>query len=318
MNTRAHVFVSGHVQGVFFRGHTQRRANALNVTGWVRNLPDGRVEVVVEGEESAVRRVVSWCREGPPNALVTDVHVELPAVQRGVHRIYGAPLRTMADRTRRDSPPKGLTFEEQRAWMVSTQLQRWGIQDERVLQAMSDTPRELFVPGSERSSAYYDGALPIGEGQTISQPYVVAHMTELLTLHGHERVLEIGTGSGYQTAILAKLVSQVCTVERLASLTQRARATLQQLDIDNVLFHVGDGSLGWPEHGPYDAIIVTCGAPQIPPPLLEQLADEGRLVMPVGPQGYQDLVRVVKRAGSSSEEQLSPVAFVPLIGLHGW
>lgn len=211
-----------------------------------------------------------------------------------------------------------MTFEEQRAWMVRTQLENWGVRDRRVLEVMGSTPREKFVPASERSSAYYDGALPIGEEQTISQPYVVAHMTELLRLQGEEKVLEIGTGSGYQTAVLARLAAQVFTVERIASLSRQASQVLAELGINNVRFHVGDGSLGWPEHAPYDAILVTCAAPHLPDPLLAQLAGGGRLVMPVGPRGAQDLVRVVRKGETFVEERLSPVAFVPLIGEHGW
>lgn len=211
-----------------------------------------------------------------------------------------------------------MSFEEQRAWMVQTQLQHWGVRDRRVLAVMGALPRERFVPAAERSSAYYDGALPIGEEQTISQPFVVAHMTELLALQGDETVLEVGTGSGYQTAVLARLAAQVFTVERIASLSQRAGRILAELQIDNVHFHVGDGSLGWPEHAPYDAILVTCAAPQLPAPLLEQLADGGRMVTPVGPRGYQDLVRVVRQGDAFDEERLSPVAFVPLIGQYGW
>ena len=202
--------------------------------------------------------------------------------------------------------------------MVRTQLAHWGVGDRRVLDVMGALPRERFVPTSERASAYYDGALPIGEEQTISQPYVVAHMTELLALQGDEKALEIGTGSGYQTAVLARLAGQVWTVERIASLAQKAATILAQLKIDNVQFKVGDGSLGWPENAPYDAILVTCAAPQVPAPLLAQLADGGRMVTPVGPRGYQDLVRVVRQGDSFEEERLSPVAFVPLIGEHGW
>ena len=224
----------------------------------------------------------------------------------------------MSDRFTRALPPQGLSFDEQRAWMVRTQLAQLGVGDRRVLAVMGALPRERFVPASERSSAYYDGALPIGEEQTISQPYVVAHMTELLALQGDEKALEIGTGSGYQTAVLARLAGQVWTVERIASLSQRAATILAQLKIDNVRFKVGDGSLGWPENAPYDAILVTCAAPQVPAPLLAQLADGGRMVTPVGPRGYQDLVRVVRQGDSFEEERLSPVAFVPLIGEHGW
>lgn len=211
-----------------------------------------------------------------------------------------------------------MTFEEQRAWMVRTQLEHWGIRDRRVLEVMGALARERFVPANERTSAYYDGALPIGEDQTISQPYVVAHMTELLALRGDEKVLEVGTGSGYQTAVLARLAAQVYTIERIASLAQRAAALLAEMSIDNVQYRVDDGSLGWPEHAPYDAILVTCAAPQLPAPLLEQLADGGRMVTPVGPRGYQDLVRVVRTGDAFDEERLSPVAFVPLIGKYGW
>lgn len=211
-----------------------------------------------------------------------------------------------------------MSFEQQRAWMVQTQLEHWGVRDRRVLEVMGVLPRERFVPSGERSSAYYDGALPIGEEQTISQPYVVAHMTELLTLRGDERVLEVGTGSGYQTAVLGWLAGQVFTVERIASLSQRAERILADLKIENVHYRVGDGSLGWPEHAPYDAILVTCAAPQLPAPLLEQLVDGGRMVTPVGPRGTQDLVRVVRKGDAFNEERLSPVAFVPLIGQYGW
>lgn len=224
----------------------------------------------------------------------------------------------MSDRFLRATPPKGMTFEEQRAWMVRTQLEHWGIRDRRVLDVMGALPRERFVPANERTSAYYDGALPIGEDQTISQPYVVAHMTELLALRGDEKVLEVGTGSGYQTAVLARLAAQVYTIERIASLAQRAAAVLAEMSIDNVQFRVADGSLGWPENAPYDAILVTCAAPQLPAPLLEQLANGGRMVTPVGPRGYQDLVRVVRTGDAFDEERLSPVAFVPLIGKYGW
>ena len=211
-----------------------------------------------------------------------------------------------------------MSFEQQRAWMVETQLEHWGIHDRRVLQVMGALPRERFVPPGERSSAYYDGALPIGDEQTISQPYVVAHMTELLALQGTEKVLEIGTGSGYQTAVLGRLAAQVFTVERIASLSQRAARILAELEIDNVHYFVGDGSLGWPEHAPYEAILVTCAAPRVPVPLLEQLADGGRMVTPVGPRGAQTLVRVIRTGETFKEEQLSAVAFVPLIGQYGW
>lgn len=224
----------------------------------------------------------------------------------------------MFDRFLRTSAPKEMTFAEQREWMVRHQLEAWGIADDRVLQAMRTVPRELFVPEDGQDAAYYDGALPIGEGQTISQPFVVATMTEMLKLQGDERVLEVGTGSGYQTAVLSLLAREVYTVERIARLSRRAQETLVRFGAGNVHFLVGDGSLGWPEHGPYDAILVTCAAPAAPLPLVEQLADRGRMIVPVGPRGYQDLVLVRKTGEQVTQDRLSPVAFVPLIGEHGW
>ena len=224
----------------------------------------------------------------------------------------------MFDRSLRASAPKEMSFAEQREWMVRNQLEAWGIVDARVLHAMRRVPRELFVPDSERSAAYYDGAMPIGEGQTISQPFVVAFMTERLRLGGQETALEIGTGSGYQTAVLSLLAAEVYTVERIATLSRRAQETLAHFGAGNVHFQVGDGSLGWPEHGPYDAILVTCAAPAVPQPLVQQLADGGRMIVPVGPRGYQDLVLVRKTGQQVAQERLSPVAFVPLIGEHGW
>ena len=211
-----------------------------------------------------------------------------------------------------------MSFAEQREWMVRNQLEAWGIVDARVLHAMRRVPRELFVPDAERSATYYDGALPIGEGQTISQPFVVAFMTERLRLGGQEKALEIGTGSGYQTAVLSLLAAEVYTMERIAPLSRRAQETLAHFGAGNVHFQVGDGSLGWPEHGPYDAILVTCAAPAVPQPLVQQLADGGRMIVPVGPRGYQDLVLVRKTGQQVAQERLSPVAFVPLIGEHGW
>jgi len=211
-----------------------------------------------------------------------------------------------------------MDYAEQRRWMVEHQLREWGIGDARVLQAMATVPREAFVPLDERAAAYYDGALPIGEGQTISQPFVVAHMTEILELQGNELVLEVGTGSGYQAAVLSLLAREVHSVERIESLAGRARETLRSLGISNVHVHVGDGSKGWPEHAPYDAILVSCASPGIPPPLIEQLADGGRLIIPVGPRGLQDLVLVRRIGEDTVKEKRAPVAFVPMIGEHGW
>jgi protein-L-isoaspartate(D-aspartate) O-methyltransferase len=224
----------------------------------------------------------------------------------------------MFDRLQRTSAPKEMSFDEQREWMVKNQLEAWGIADPRVLDAMRRVPRELFVPNAERDEAYYDGALPIGEGQTISQPFVVAYMTAMLRLGGQEKALEIGTGSGYQTAVLSLLAAQVYTVERIERLSRHAQDKLARFGAYNVHFLVGDGSLGWPEHGPYDAILVTCAAPAVPQPLVGQLADGGRMIVPVGPRGYQDLVLVRKNGLQLTEDRLSPVAFVPLIGEHGW
>lgn len=224
----------------------------------------------------------------------------------------------MFERLFRASAPEDMNFDEQRQWMVENQLREWGIHDSRVLQAMATVPRELFVPEWQREAAYYDGALAIGDGQTISQPYVVAHMSELLELQGDEKALEVGTGSGYQAAVLSLLAREVYTVERIARLAQQAQAVLAELGHRNVRVRVGDGSLGWPEHAPYDAIIVTCAAPQVPQPLIEQLADGGRFVIPVGPRGMQDLVLVRRRGQKIIHEKCAPVAFVPLIGEHGW
>jgi protein-L-isoaspartate(D-aspartate) O-methyltransferase len=204
--------------------------------------------------------------------------------------------------------------------MVERQLAARGIRDPRVLGAMGKVPRETFVSARQVAFAYDDGPLPIGEGQTISQPYVVARMTEALTLTRTDRVLEIGTGSGYSAAILAEIVGEVYTVERLPSLAERARQHLAELGYASVHVLCGDGTLGWPEHAPYDAIVVTAGGPKVPPALLDQLAIGGRLVMPVGAVSCdQCLVRVVRAAAEDyRREELDAVAFVPLIGAQGW
>jgi len=202
--------------------------------------------------------------------------------------------------------------------MLTQQLIKRGISDERVLQAMRDVPRHLFVPGHHRSMAYEDMPLPIGHEQTISQPLMVAMMTEALQLQGHERVLEIGTGSGYQAAILSRLAAVVFSVERIAELAAQARITLAMMGIMNVHVLVGDGSLGLPEHGPYDAIIVTAASPKIPPALAEQLAPAGRLVIPVGDRHNQTLVRRIATNNGPQIEPLGGCRFVPLIGQQGW
>lgn len=202
--------------------------------------------------------------------------------------------------------------------MVSGQLVSRGIEDERVLAAMRKVPRHLFVPEDQQDSAYGDYPLPVGHSQTISQPYIVAYMTEALQLEGRERVLEIGTGSGYQTAILAELAREVFTVERIGELLGNAKQKLMSLGYRNIRFKVGDGTLGWEDHAPYDGIIVTAAGPEVPKPLLEQLAEGGRLVVPVGRRFNQRLVRVRKEKYSYREQPLMDVRFVDLVGLHGW
>ncbi len=212
---------------------------------------------------------------------------------------------------------------DRQAWarerMVERDIRPRGVKDERVLEAMLKVPRHLFVGEGQRMSAYEDHPLPIGEGQTISQPFIVALMTEALQLTGSETVLEIGTGSGYQTAILAELAARVYTVERVPSLTGRARKVLDSLGYKNILVKLSDGTLGWSEYAPYSRILVTAGAPSVPEPLLEQLAPGGKLVIPVGSNSLQELMRVTKREdGSIRKENLGGCVFVRLVGKHGW
>jgi len=209
-------------------------------------------------------------------------------------------------------------FKEKRKRMVKEQLIRRGIHDERVLNAMRKVPRHLFVSQDLVDEAYNDYPLPIGYGQTISQPYMVALMTEALELKEDDKVLEIGTGSGYQTAILAELCKEVYTIERILPLLERAKEILKKLGYTNIHFKAGDGTLGWPENKPYDAIIVTAGAPKIPQPLLDQLAEGGRLVIPVGDRFSQELIKVTKVEGEFIRENLGGCRFVDLIGIHGW
>jgi len=206
----------------------------------------------------------------------------------------------------------------ERRRMVEEQLRRRGIHDARVLQAVIDVPRHLFVPLAAREASYDDTPLAIGHGQTISQPYIVALMTCALELQGSERVLEVGTGSGYQSAILSRLAREVHTVELVAKLASKASRLLVRLACGNVTVHVGDGSLGWPEAAPYDAVIVTAAAPAMPAPLLQQLADNGRLVIPLASgNGFQLLTLVRYEGGRISEHVLANVAFVPLRGKFG-
>jgi protein-L-isoaspartate(D-aspartate) O-methyltransferase len=199
------------------------------------------------------------------------------------------------------------------------ELRSQGIRDERVLAAIARVPRERFVPAVSRDLAWANVALPIGAGQTISQPYIVALMTTALGLSGQERVLEIGTGSGYQAAILAELATEVVTVERYASLATAAESLLAELGYGNVRVAVGDGTTGWPEGAPYERIIVTAGAPRVPLPLLAELRpDGGRLVIPVGESDDQVLLVVERHGDRTTEQPLGPVRFVPLIGRAGW
>ncbi len=211
-----------------------------------------------------------------------------------------------------------MDWESLRNEMVETQLVRRGIANEGVLEAMREVPRHLFVAPGMETRAYGDHALPIGEGQTISQPFMVALMTQALELTGGERVLEIGTGSGYQTAVLSKLAEQVFSIERVECLTTRARAVLEDLGASNVVIRIGDGTIGWKEFEPYDRIIVTAGAPEVPPSLEEQLADPGIMVVPVGSQGLQQLRIIVKSQGEVSVRDAGGCVFVPLVGREGW
>ena len=213
-----------------------------------------------------------------------------------------------------------IPLERQRDIMIREHLQGRGIRDRAVLKAMRDVPREAFVNERFLDRAYGDHPLPIAEGQTISQPYIVAYMTEALELKKTDRVLEIGTGSGYAAAVLSRIVSTVHTVERLGRLVEEAGQRFKLLGYGNIVIHEGDGTLGWPEHSPYDAIVVTAGAPEVPKRLLEQLATGGRLVIPVGMScEVQDLIRVRRLSEKEfRSEHLCGVRFVPLIGAAGW
>ncbi len=204
-------------------------------------------------------------------------------------------------------------FKAMREQMVETQIKARGVKDPRVLSAMLKVERHLFVPKEYRSSAYNDQPLPIGEGQTISQPYIVALMTELLELKGEEKVLEVGTGSGYQAAILAELAKEVYTIEIIETLANSAKKLLSELGYKNIYVKTGDGYLGWPEASPFDAIIVTCAPDHIPQPLLDQLKEGGRLVIPVGTYS-QELKKITKRQGQFETKDVIPVIFVPMTG----
>ncbi len=210
------------------------------------------------------------------------------------------------------------SFEDARREMLHQQLQRRGIDDEHVLAAMGRVPRDRFVSGRMLHQAYADRAMPIGCGQTISQPYIVALMSQTLECSGRETVLEIGTGSGYQTAILAEMAREVISIERFADLSKQAGALLGELGYRNVTLAVGDGTLGWPSRAPYDRIIVTAAAARSPPALFEQLKENGILVIPVGEYDYQHLQVIRKVDGSPRSTNLSPCRFVPLVGAQGW
>jgi protein-L-isoaspartate(D-aspartate) O-methyltransferase len=197
-------------------------------------------------------------------------------------------------------------------------LQDQGVRDLSVLHAIDEIPRHVFVPTAVRHRAYEDSALPIGSGQTISQPSIHARYLELLALTGKERVLEIGTGSGYQTALLAKLASQVFTIERIGALLERAKEVLQQVGVRNASFMLGDGTFGWPAFAPYDAILVGAGAPEIPPAYIEQLADGGRLLIPLGGRDEQMLHLFTRKGDTLEKKDIAPVRFVPLVGKHSW
>lgn len=211
-----------------------------------------------------------------------------------------------------------MDFETARLRMVARQLQARGISDARVLRTMADVPRERFLPAAQRERAYEDEAVPIGGGQTMSQPWIVAFMAQALELDGDENVLEVGAGSGYASAVLGRLSSRVVTVERRPELATRARAILAELGYGNVTVRQGDGSVGVPELAPFDAISVTAAAPAAPPTLVEQLAEGGRLVIPIGEDGHDLLTRVSRRGGRTTSEPLVDCRFVPLVGREGY
>ncbi len=249
--------------------------------------------------------IISYSRTHPRRFLLIAVIA--------VSAFISFPVQTAQLNPR--APQHEDAFAPQRRTMVSRDLRGRGIKDERVLAAIDSIPRHLFVPERQRSSAYEDRPLVIGEGQTISQPYVVALMTELLELRSNERVLEIGTGSGYQTALLARLVAEVFSIEILPILSGRAKKVLEDLGYNNVRLKVGDGFYGWEEQGPFDAILVTAAAPKIPAPLWRQLREGGRLVMPLGEgERNQRLIRARKSAGKPIIEDFNAVLFVPLTG----
>ena len=209
-------------------------------------------------------------------------------------------------------------FEDARREMVARQIRARDIRSQRILDAMQAVPRHLFVAEQQIFAAYADEPLPIGAGQTISQPFMVAAMAEALEMQPHEGILEIGTGSGYQAAVLSLLAREVLSIEAQPELAASARERLTRLGYPNVRVEQSDGSLGWPEGAPYDAILVTAAAPAVPPPLIEQLAEGGRLVIPVGPAEHQNLLRLIKHEHGVSRQPLYACRFVPLVGRYGW
>jgi protein-L-isoaspartate(D-aspartate) O-methyltransferase len=221
----------------------------------------------------------------------------------------------MINRANGGSPPRVVRERER---MVEEQLAGRGVTDPRVLAAMRRVPRDLFVEEALRERAYGDHPLPIGDGQTISQPYMVGKMTELLKLDGTQKVLEIGTGSGYQAAVLGELSARVCTVERIPKLAKRAREILEMLGYSNVWVRVANGTLGWPDEAPFDRILVAAGAPNVPPPLFEQLAEGGCMVMPVGEANTQVLRLIEKRDGEMHTTEHAECVFVKLVGKYAW
>jgi len=249
-----------------------------------------------------MRRLSATCR-----ILALLAALTVPGCRGG--RQPAAPPTRVAKQAR-----PGAAFDLQRRQMVARQIRARGVKDERVLAAMRKVPREEFVPESVRASAYEDGPLPIGEGQTISQPYIVALMTELLEVKPGDKVLEIGTGSGYQAAILADLTPEVYTIEIIPALAMRAEETLKRLGYTRVRVRVGDGYLGWPEYAPFDGIIVTCAPTDVPEPLKEQLKDGGRMVIPVGSQLAGQTLYVLRKTGKKLEQtEVIPVRFVPMV-----
>lgn len=213
--------------------------------------------------------------------------------------------------------PVDLEFRGARLRLIET-LRQKGIRDLSVLRAFEQTPRHQFIPTGLRHRAYEDSSLPIGNGQTISQPSIHARYLELLALSGRERVLEIGTGSGYQTVLLAHLVEQVFSIERIPALYQQAREAIRHAGAKNVSMLLGDGTLGWREYAPYDAILVSAGAPSVPEPLLGQIAEGGRMLVPVGTRDEQHLIMYRRVRGELERTEVAPVRFVPLVGHHGW